>query len=100
GARGDALARMAAMVAHEVRNPLGIIRGAAELVRARASERLEAVDQGALQDVLDEVQRLNRLTEDFLDLAREPRLELVSVDLGHLVEEAAAAWGTPGHRWR
>lgn len=96
GARGDALARMAAMVAHEVRNPLGIIRGAAELVRARAGERLEAIDQRALQDVLDEVQRLNRLTEDFLDLAREPRLEPQPVDLGALVEEAARGLG---HAW-
>ncbi len=96
GARGGALARMAAMVAHEVRNPLGIIRGAAELVRARAGERLEAIDQGALQDVLDEVQRLNRLTEDFLDLAREPRLEPQPVDLGALVEEAARGLG---HAW-
>ena len=96
GARGDALARMAAMVAHEVRNPLGIIRGAAELIGARAGERLEAVDLEALQDVLGEVQRLNRLTEDFLDLAREPRLERLTVELGTLVAEAARGLG---HAW-
>jgi signal transduction histidine kinase len=71
-ARGEAQARMAAAVAHEVRNPLGIIRGAAELIGARSGDRLSPADSAALRDILDEVQRLNRLTEDFLDLSREP----------------------------
>ena len=35
-AQGDALTRMAAMAAHEIRNPVGVIRGAVELVRARS----------------------------------------------------------------
>jgi two-component system OmpR family sensor kinase len=73
-ARGDALARMAAMVAHEIRNPLGIIRGAVELVRERSRAVLGARDGEALRDVLGEVERLRGLTDDFLDLAREPRI--------------------------
>jgi signal transduction histidine kinase len=88
-ARGEALERMAAMVAHEVRNPLGIIRGAAELVGARAGERLGEADREALRDVLEEVGRINRLTQDFLDLTREPRLEQATVRLGELIGEAA-----------
>jgi signal transduction histidine kinase len=73
-ARGDALARMGAMVAHEIRNPLGVIRGAVELVSARGGAALPERDRGALGDVLGEVERLHRITEDFLDLAREPRM--------------------------
>jgi signal transduction histidine kinase len=92
-ARGEAQARMAAIVAHEVRNPLGIIRGAAELIGARSGDRLASADTSALRDILDEVQRLNRLTEDFLDLSREPRLEPVDVDLGELAAEAARGLG-------
>jgi signal transduction histidine kinase len=90
-ARGDALARMAAMIAHEVRNPIGVIRGAVELVRARAGASLAARDQEALADVLGEVERLRRLTEDFLDLAREPALSSVPVDLAALASGAARA---------
>jgi signal transduction histidine kinase len=92
-ARGEAQARMAAAVAHEVRNPLGIIRGAAELIGARSGDRLVPADSAALRDILDEVQRLNRLTEDFLDLSREPRLEPVDVELGELAAEAARGVG-------
>jgi signal transduction histidine kinase len=90
-ARGDALAQMGAMVAHEVRNPIGVIRGAVELVRARAGGALAPRDREALEDVLGEVERLRRLTEDFLDLAREPALSLASADLSELAADAARA---------
>ncbi len=88
-ARGDALARMAAMVAHEIRNPIGVIRSAAELVRERAGSKLSPNDQEALEDVLGEVERLRRLTQDFLDLAREPALALTHIDVAMVAADAA-----------
>jgi signal transduction histidine kinase len=91
--RGDALARMGSMVAHEIRNPLGIIRGAVDLVRERSRSALGPRDDEALRDVLEEVERLRRLTEDFLDLAREPRIERAAVDLGALADEAVRSSG-------
>ena len=74
-ARGDALTRMAAMAAHEIRNPIGVIRGAVELVQERAGDRLGPDDREALGDIVGEVERLRRLTQDFLDYARERPLE-------------------------
>jgi signal transduction histidine kinase len=91
--RGDALARMGAMVAHELRNPLGVIRGAAELVRARSGAALPPDDREALADVLGEADRLRRLTDDFLDLARDPAIAPSAVDLATVAEDAARAIG-------
>jgi signal transduction histidine kinase len=88
-ARGEAVARMAAGVAHEIRNPLGIIRGAVELVREREGERLHPRDRERLADVLGEVERLRGLTEDFLDLSSDRALEESIVDLSALADEAA-----------
>ncbi len=88
-ARGDALARMAAMVAHEIRNPIGIIRGAVDLVRERSSGVLGPKDREALADVVGEVERLRRLTQDFLDLSRDPALVTGPEDLGAIAAEAA-----------
>lgn len=87
-ARGEAVARMAAGVAHEIRNPLGIIRGAVELVREREGAQLHPRDRERLADVLGEVERLRGLTEDFLDLSSDRPLEEAFVDLGALVDEA------------
>lgn len=88
-ARGAAVTRMAAAVAHEVRNPLGIIRGAVELVRERAGPQLGPRDRERLEDVLGEVGRLRALTEDFLDLSADRPLQEELVDLGALATDAA-----------
>jgi signal transduction histidine kinase len=88
-ARGEATARMASAVAHEIRNPLGIIRGAVELIRERTGPQLGARDRERLQDVLGEVERLRVLTDDFLDLSADRPLERAPVDLSELVAEAA-----------
>jgi signal transduction histidine kinase len=95
-ARGEALQQMAAVAAHEIRNPLHIIRATVELMVERAGPALQPRDGEALKDVLEEVERLHRLTNDFLDLAADRPLSLERVDLAALLEEVArgaeASW--------
>jgi signal transduction histidine kinase len=91
-ARGESIARMAAMVAHEVRNPLSVIRGTVELMRERAGAELPAWQQKGLEDLLDEVQRMARLTDDFLSLGTPDRpLAAAPIDLAGVLGEAARA---------
>lgn len=91
-ARGDAVAAMAAVAAHEIRTPLGIIRGTIELMRERAAAALGGRDHQALADVLGEVERLRQLTEDLLDLAAERPLAQAPIDVGDVLAEAVQAW--------
>jgi signal transduction histidine kinase len=88
--RGESIARMGAMVAHEIRNPLGIIRANIELLRERAGDTLPAWQRAQLEDVLGEAERMRRLTDDFLSLGTpDVPLSLAPVDLGGVLAEAA-----------
>jgi signal transduction histidine kinase len=88
-ARADGLSRMAATAAHEIRNPLGVIRATIELMRERSAGSLGERDRGALQDVLGEVERLHRLTQDFLELSADRPLAVAEVDPGEVIDDAA-----------
>jgi signal transduction histidine kinase len=88
-ARGEAMARMAATAAHEIRNPLGVIRGTVELMRERGRERMAARDQAALDDVLGEVERLRVLMQDFLELSSERPIVAAPVDLAAVLDDVA-----------
>ncbi len=90
-ARAETASRMAAMAAHEIRNPLGVMRGTVELMRERMGPSASERDRGALQDLMQEIERLRRLTEDFLDLGRDRPLSMAKVDARALLEEAASA---------
>ncbi len=64
----SALGEAAAMIAHEVRNPLGIIKTSSELIRARAA--LTREEERVMSYVTDEVNRIERLIRDFLEFAK------------------------------
>jgi PAS domain S-box-containing protein len=81
-----ALGELSAVVAHEVRNPLGAIFNAVATLR-----RFVAPDAPAhtLVTILEEeANRLNRLVDDLLDFARPSAPELYPVPLARLLEEA------------
>lgn len=84
--RGETLAavgRVAMGLAHEIRNPLGAIRGAAQLLR----KELGAAGQWEehLEVLVKEVERVNRILELLLDLGRPVQLRPVPLNLHQLL---------------
>jgi signal transduction histidine kinase len=70
-----ALGEMAALVAHEIRNPLTAVRGFAQRIVRRAEN--DEGTRNSAEIIVDEVDRLNKVIRDVLDFARrlEPILE-------------------------
>ena len=75
------LGEMAAVVAHEVKNPLAGIRGALQVIGARMPDGTR--DRLVLKDVIDRLDGLNDIVQDLLVFARprEPELAPVSLDV-------------------
>ena len=87
--RLSALGRLSTVIAHEVRNPLMVIKGA---LRALRGEGLRPENVRAAATEIDrEVARLDRIVGDVLDFARPLRVELAPVNLTALVWDAAGA---------
>lgn len=85
-----ALGQLSAGLAHEIRNPLAVIKGSADMLNRKvaASEPLTAELAGYISS---EVNRLNSLVVRFLDFARPSKLGLRPVRITELVDRALDA---------
>ena len=87
--RLTSLGRLSTVIAHEIRNPLMIIKASLHgLSQPDASP--EALRE-AVADINEEVARLNRIVNEVLDFARPIRFELAKVDVNVLCRESATA---------
>jgi signal transduction histidine kinase len=78
---------MAPVLAHEIRNPLGSIKGAAQVLR---SEMAEEEHRKLLDVITEEVNRLNRVVSQFLNYARPYVPELRPRPVNAVIEKAMA----------
>ena len=82
--RLSAIGQLSASLAHEIRNPLASIDGAANLIESpHASQEMR---KGSLAIIHKETQRLNRLLTNLLDFARPRRPEFQPVDPNRLID--------------
>lgn len=80
-----ALGKMAAGIAHEIRNPLAAMRGSIQMLQSEL--QLDAEQSKLMRIVLRESDRLNRIIEDFLRYARPRPLQLSTVQLDRLISD-------------
>jgi len=86
------IGRLAAGVAHELNNPLGVILGYAKLLERRADEEARA----DLRVIQDETLRAKEIVEGLLDLSRPQEAPGESVDLRAAVDEVVGRLGDAG----
>ncbi|HEY8280683.1 MAG TPA: ATP-binding protein [Bdellovibrionota bacterium] len=77
--------RMAAQMAHEIRNPLNALSLHTEILEDQLRSDPEALE--SLSPLRREINKLISVTESYLDLARGPRLQKSAVKLKELIEE-------------
>lgn len=87
--RLSSLGRLSTVVAHEIRNPLMIIKAA--LRGLRKDDVSAAGVRAAAADIEEEVARLNRIVSEVLDFAKPIRFELAPADVNALAADAVRA---------
>jgi len=79
-----AIGELAAVVAHEIRNPLSSIKGFARFLAHSLSDRTREKEYAEI--MVKEVDRINSVVNDLLTFARPLEPELASTDLFELIE--------------
>ncbi len=91
--RAQAWGEVARRLAHEIKNPLTPIQLSAERLEMKLSGKLTPADQAILtksvKTIVDQVDAMKRLVNDFRDYARLPAAELKPLDLNTLITEVA-----------
>ncbi|MCG5056178.1 MAG: hypothetical protein KA712_24790 [Myxococcales bacterium] len=82
-----ALGQMAAGLAHEIRNPLGSIKGAAQYLLPSADQSIDPSSREFLNIIVEEVDRLNKTVSQFLDYARPYRGEQQPLDVNQILRK-------------
>src|SRR6266496_1905381 len=83
--RMAAVGRLAASIAHEIRNPLAAMRGSIQMLRGEMDGNSEHAQ--LMEIILRESDRLNNIVADYLNYARPKPAELKNVDVCSLVRE-------------
>ncbi len=83
-----AIGRMAASIAHEIRNPLAAMRGSIQMLRSEMDQ--DSSHAELMEIILRESDRLNRIITDFLNYARPRSLVQSRVNVGDLLHQTFA----------
>ena len=95
--RAQAWGEVARRLAHEIKNPLTPIQLSAERLQMKLSGKLQVAEENVLNKsvkmIVDQVDAMKRLVNEFRDYARLPQAQLQSLDLNALVSEVVQLYG-------
>jgi nitrogen fixation/metabolism regulation signal transduction histidine kinase len=95
--RSEAWSEVARRLAHEIKNPLTPIQLSAERLQHKLGPKLEGADQMMLgrsvDTIVNQVQAMKTLVNEFRDYARLPAAHLIPIDLNALVAEVLGLYG-------
>jgi nitrogen fixation/metabolism regulation signal transduction histidine kinase len=96
--RSEAWSEVARRLAHEIKNPLTPIQLSAERLQHKLESKLEGSDQAMLVrsvgTIVNQVQAMKTLVNEFRDYARLPAAHLTPLDLNELVTEVLGLYAT------
>ena len=95
--RAQAWGEVARRLAHEIKNPLTPIQLSAERLEMKLAGKVAAAEQAILtksvKTIVDQVDAMKRLVNEFRDYARLPASELKPLDLNALIQDVLALYG-------
>jgi nitrogen fixation/metabolism regulation signal transduction histidine kinase len=96
--RAQAWGEVARRLAHEIKNPLTPIQLSAERLEMKLTGKLQETEQlilnKSVKTIVDQVDAMKRLVNEFRDYARLPEAELKLLDLNALVQDVMQLYGT------
>jgi signal transduction histidine kinase len=84
------MGKFSMMIAHEIKNPLGIIKSSFDILKKDPSADTNAMLIGYIEE---EIQRINGLIEDFLSFAKPAKPSFRIVDANHMLHECLDRFG-------
>ncbi len=102
--RSAAWSEVARRLAHEIKNPLTPIQLSAERLQHKLEAKLQGTDQAMLirsvATIVNQVQAMKQLVNEFRDYARLPSAKLDTLDLNALVSEVLTLYAEPQEHGR
>ncbi|HLB24859.1 MAG TPA: ATP-binding protein [Nitrospirota bacterium] len=88
------LGEMSAGIAHELRNPMGVISGYSEFLARRLREDAQSLD--AVQSIVSEIKVMDEIIREFMNFSQPTELNISEVDVKALLDESLKALSGAG----
>jgi len=87
------IGKFSMMIAHELKNPIGIIKGSVDILSKRDTQ--QQVKQTMLEYIQDEIKRLNRLIDEFLAFAKPLPPQKMPGNINQIIEKVSTHFMIP-----